>query len=62
MYIIKSEGSDILPKITNKDLPKREIIEKYKNGEKVQENTVRALASFLGEKDWKNLVQSKQAQ
>lgn len=58
MYIITSEFCEKLLKLSKvESFPKRKVIKKYENGGKAQENTVRSLAAFLGESNWKNLIQ-----
>ncbi len=59
MYTIKNKYCDQLLKLSGEDFPKRKTIEKYKNGsQKAQENSVRALESFLGVNNWRDLVKN----
>lgn len=56
MHEIKKEYCEKLLKISGK-YPKRKVIEQYENGErKAYTNTVIALASILGEADWKKII------
>ena len=57
MYYIKSEFCEKLLKLSDKNYPKRKVIEEYMARNRgAQEVTVRALAAELGEADWKELV------
>ena len=65
MYTIKPEYLEKIKEIikekteenTDDGYPNLDVIEEYENGtRKAQENTVRALAAFLGIKNWRDLV------